>query len=452
MYTNDNEIKAFEGNLPITVITGFARYKMSTEEREKYVFPKRTRCLDVDEYVWYNGDGETQGGVSEWGDSKNITHGKKIPEGVTVAGDWKNPKDGDISITKSGDIVKRERGYNTYVMAPWTKFLSDISQSRKLLFLGASIGEGAGGMTDWNDQRKYSFRSYIRESLKRFFDTNNIGYVRGKGQAITTPWIGESWVYEYDRNAFGFGFMEASQSNRINRCSGTYRYVQLVYEGGSGSVNLRLVKAGNIIHTVDLSGGTGVQKSAVYDMGTLADQEFVIDTVDSTPTKIYGWYMWAEDPTVPETVNFTMESHTMGGAKNEDMSYEDIDVYLDSPTPVFDLIMNNDTDPNEVYAKKKYIAEKCLENDMTYVIMSTVHKSRSEGDSARLNDDMCRKVAEEYDNVIYMNYDEILRSDTDFTDSWGDLHPTKTGYRILGNYILGRMGVKCLDSSEMDNI
>lgn len=372
----------------------------------------------------------------------NIKRGDVNGSEIQISGDWNNPREGDVIATANG-VVDVRNNWPATSQSIFSKFVSDINKCKKLAFIGASIGVGEGTN---EERRTSSLRQFILKSLQQKHNTNNYGWISAKdtGYYVPDADVSGTWTRIQDYTAFGGGYMEATTSFRSATCKGTFRYVKLVYEGGGS--NVELVGDAGKVHDVDLSQGTGLQVSDVYDMGALQFWNFRIVNTTDTPTRIYGWYFYETDPATDP--RFEYSAYVRAGMKSADQPDSVIDNYtLDNNTTVITLLMYNDTDMDILEAKTQRMIDNCKTNGRMLMLLSTARVDTV--DSKTPNDAVFRKLNSINDNTIYVNMYDLLSDDYDFADSPLNLHPTPNGHRCFAGAILGMLGLTLPLQSEM---
>lgn len=349
-------------------------------------------------------------------------------------------------VGQGGVEVGVSSSYFVDPVGKWDKFIGDVLQTKNCAFIGASVGEGSSAGTS-EDKRKYSIRAYLNKALQVYCNTANYGYICGKNQNLYVPDTDTtgSWTYVADSSAFGGGYMESTEAGRNNTCKGTFRYVRLVYEAGfTGTFQLRI--GTTPIHTLDLSAGSGVTQSPVYDMGSLAFHDFriVASGTEQDPCRVYGWYFYDVDPSVQKNVSFS--AYVLGGMATSDVPDSVIDNYcLEVDTPVITLLMYNDTDANILRSKTQRMIDNCKENGRMIVLFSTVSLRVDVGKWP--NDNVFRELAQNNDNAIYCNLSNMIGPD-DYDDGI-ELHPNQLGHRGAAGYFCKNMGLKLPNYSDM---
>ncbi len=92
-----NEIRIFAAQLPYYEKVDFGKYKMQTDRRVLFQFPKGTRVYDTDLESWFDGDGESFGGVGDLNINNNPT---KYFDTINLAVASKDLKVGDVVVLK----------------------------------------------------------------------------------------------------------------------------------------------------------------------------------------------------------------------------------------------------------------------------------------------------------------------------------------------------------------
>lgn len=353
-------------------------------------------------------------------------------KGLFLGEDYENPKEGETIVGSGGRTLETTEGYTLDKESGWSKFKNQITKNFGITFLGASIGRGASS----TDERKRSFRRLLQESVNKSFQTDNVGYVRAMYTSRTINYKSHSgWNMSADKEVFGGGHMVSSGGSSSYIGGASWRYASITYEANAAGGTVTVKAGDTVIGTVDVSTGSGVTESAMFDSGTLATQDIKIETTDDN-IRVYGFTLLS-DTNLP-----SLDAYVCSGMGMADISDDIIDIYVDKGKPIINLVMSNDTDAGILYDKCKRLVERAAEKGLMVVLVNTIQVPTSSRDD---NVRAYKRLASEYRNVIYMDVRDFIPG-SHMLD-W--VHPNDYGHNDYALYVCSRLGIKLLTYSEM---